>query len=64
MPPLLLLLLLLQDRDLLLGLPLPALTDRLDELDAQFRRDMATLTERYDAARQAVEAAVAAKSSS
>lgn len=63
-PPLLLLLLLLQDRDLLLGLPLPALTDRLDELDAQFRRDMATLTERYDAARQAVEAAVAAKSSS
>jgi hypothetical protein len=36
-----------------------ALESRLYELDAQFRRDMATLTEKYDAARTAVENAIA-----
>ena len=43
------------DSSFLTGLSRDELEDKLYELDAQFRRDMASLTERYDAARTALE---------
>lgn len=52
-----------QDSGILSALSQDELNDRLYALDAQFRRDMASLTERYDAARTAVENALAAKPS-
>ena len=41
------------------SLPLARLQERVLELDARFRKDMAALTEKYDAAQQAVRAALA-----
>lgn len=52
------------DKEYLLSLSLMEVQDRMDELDSQFRRDMALLTEKYDAARQALETVVGIKSSS
>lgn len=46
----------LTEPSFLAGLSKEELEDKLYELDAQFRRDMASLTERYDAARSALEA--------
>jgi hypothetical protein len=51
----------MQDAAYLSSLSLTSLQDRLYDLDARFRRDMAALTEKYDAARSAVESAIATK---
>lgn len=48
----------LQDPSRLLVLTREALEDRLYELDAQFRRDMASLTDRYDDAQTAIQSSL------
>jgi hypothetical protein len=54
--------LILQNPALLANLSQHALEDRLYDLDTQFRRDMASLTDRYDDAQEAIQAALRAAS--
>jgi hypothetical protein len=48
----------MQNPALLTSLSQKALEDRLYDLDTQFRRDMALLTDRYDDAQEAIQAAL------
>lgn len=50
-----------QDAGYLRGCSIDDLQDRLYDLDSQFRRDMAALTEKYDVARSAIESVLAEK---
>ncbi len=51
----------LQDGAFLSSLTTDQLQDRMYELDALFRRDLSRLTERYDTAKAAAEAALASR---